>query len=490
MFVGSSATQNRVIASKPSSGKVGKSTQFQTQKSISVVGGGFCGVVSICNILKDYSENKLNTPNLPDLTINWFDHKNLFGRGLAYQDQLEVGDRKVFLLNQPANQMSPFPDDVNSFVRWLSQKQLPYDENSFAPRALFGDFLVDTLNSLIEKVGDKISINKLQKKVVDYIPSDEGATLVTEDGINIQSDSCIFALGHNLASGFVHLKNTPGYIQNVRLLDSYRKVCPEESRDSTALLIGGGPTAIDAIRALEHAGFKGQYTIVSSAFGNPWQFDSEKQTEELAKRYKEKGFFALPKDLKFTTEDAQDLGILLRKEVLEAKKAEISPGLVYYGVLDSLVRTRYKEEQDPDKKKVLVNFAKILSFYRGAVMAPDSFELLSKLFNQGRLQRVKGRADVENISYSEDDNQYKVPVIKRYSDNPTLTGDILVSCSQLNRAPTSFGKKVGEAEATNIRDRVVGPQDISGELPKTSGVESYREQVALVAKQALEECYV
>src|SRR5438105_7919 len=131
------------------SGTGAESISGSDVKTIVVIGGGFSGSNAIMHILRAARHGRRESDRsiLGKLKIVWLDKEGSFGRGLAYCQQPMVGV-EAFILNIPVHSMSVFSDDPDLFTRWLSVKAPQYDEMSFAPRSLFGQFIEETLDEL------------------------------------------------------------------------------------------------------------------------------------------------------------------------------------------------------------------------------------------------------------------------------------------------------------------------------------------------------
>ena len=129
-------------------------------KTITIIGGGFTGSSIAIQEARYYAELFAQDNTLPPLTIRLIDGAGSFGPGIPYATQ-----DNVFLLNQPAYAMSPFPDDPAHFTRWLGQ-----DGDSFATRRQYGEYLRETLASTFNDAaaaGIPVTLEKLSFDVTN-----------------------------------------------------------------------------------------------------------------------------------------------------------------------------------------------------------------------------------------------------------------------------------------------------------------------------------
>lgn len=200
-----------------------------------VIGAGLSGALQAIHLLLEGADR-----------VVLIERARTPGRGVAYGT-----DRPEHLLNVPARRMSAFPDDPGHFARWYAAHHGGTEED-FAPRMLFGDYVV----SLLRDAGDRIEI--VRGEAVDV---EQGAVLLA-DGKRIEADSVVLAPG-NLPPA------TPRGTGAERLgalwvADPWASPIAEGLGDAdTVLLLGTGLTAVDAALTLEANGFRGRVLALS-----------------------------------------------------------------------------------------------------------------------------------------------------------------------------------------------------------------------------------
>jgi uncharacterized NAD(P)/FAD-binding protein YdhS len=78
-------------------------------KKITIIGSGATETLLAINLIKHAGSELIE--------INVVDKKERLGRGVAYSTA-----KDFHLLNVPANKMGAFPDDIEHFYKWLTEK--------------------------------------------------------------------------------------------------------------------------------------------------------------------------------------------------------------------------------------------------------------------------------------------------------------------------------------------------------------------------------
>ena len=99
---------------------------------MAIIGAGAAGTLTTINLLRTLA----GTP----CRIALLDRLARHGRGTAYST---TDDRH--LLNVPAGRMSAWPDDPGDFVRWARASGAEVAGDTYAPRRLYGEYLMATL---------------------------------------------------------------------------------------------------------------------------------------------------------------------------------------------------------------------------------------------------------------------------------------------------------------------------------------------------------
>ncbi len=199
-----------------------------------VVGGGLSGALQAIHLLREGAGG-----------VALIERARTPGRGVAYSTA-----RPEHLLNVPARRMSGYPDAPDHFASWYEQRG--GSAESFAPRMVFGDYVVEQLAA----AGEGLEI--VRGEAVDV----EGSDVLLAGGERIAADAVVLAPG-NLPPA------TPRGIDPAAL--GRRWVADPWAADiaeglgegDTVLLVGTGLTAVDAALTLEAAGFRGRILALS-----------------------------------------------------------------------------------------------------------------------------------------------------------------------------------------------------------------------------------
>ena len=174
-------------------------------------------------------------------------------RGLAYGTPYGA-----HLLNVPAGRMSALPDDPGHFLRWLRARDASADAGTFAPRALYGDYLAsllaaeETYTRVTRLGGTAIGLTRAERS--------EPWTIHLHDGRTITARAVVIALGNLPPSDPLQLDGDPPpeYVRDPWAPGAAIGLAP----DAPVLLIGSGLTSIDVAVALRHEGHRGLiYTL-------------------------------------------------------------------------------------------------------------------------------------------------------------------------------------------------------------------------------------
>lgn len=174
-------------------------------------------------------------------------------RGLAYGTSFRTN-----VLNVPAGKMSAFAEDSEQFTRWLTHHLPGSNSTTFAPRMLYGDYVV----SIFEKLR-----NDSQK--VDYL-NDQATEITRQDGlwtIRLNKGKIVRAQCVVLALGNLLLPGDPIDFSPVQSLYRRNPWSEEISKylpvDAPVLLIGTGLTMVDAALSLRESGYRGTIHAIS-----------------------------------------------------------------------------------------------------------------------------------------------------------------------------------------------------------------------------------
>jgi len=173
------------------------------------------------------------------------------------------------LLNTVAGQITAFPDATMvpdapvtlgpSFLTWCAEQGvvLPASwssptpaavaEHDFAPRRLYGEYLVWAASELLTRVPECVQISIASEAVVDVRPAGRRAELTLADGMAHRVDLAVVTTGHGLHARRREQRSANGWLEHCYPLpEKVASVTP----DQEVAIAGMGLTAVDVIAAL------------------------------------------------------------------------------------------------------------------------------------------------------------------------------------------------------------------------------------------------
>jgi uncharacterized NAD(P)/FAD-binding protein YdhS len=173
-------------------------------------------------------------------------------RGLAYGTPYGA-----HLLNVPAAKMTAWPDDPEHFLRWLRERMPEAQPGTFAPRALYGDYLA----SLLEERETEGKVTRVGGTAVGLTRHDGDWVVHLHDDCTVTARNVVLALG-NLPPADPLQLGGDAPLEYVR--DPWAAgAAVGLASDVPVLLIGSGLTALDVAAAIRHEGHRGTIYALS-----------------------------------------------------------------------------------------------------------------------------------------------------------------------------------------------------------------------------------
>jgi uncharacterized NAD(P)/FAD-binding protein YdhS len=299
--------------------------------------------------------------------ITMFDRHGQFGRGVAYS-----ATAKWHRLNVPAAKMGGRNDgDANGFADWLARRgHLRAGDyvDSFAPRALYGDYLCE----LLADVAANGTLVMRQRAVIAVEPRAQGYAVRTEMAEDVEAGIVALCLGNPPPPAIARIPVTERWVGDVWRAGLLAKIAPQDS----VLLIGSGATAVDVALDLVHRGVGRRILMVSRkgllprgdvpsvAFSGFQQLDVEAPTMRGLLR-------------------------LLRSEIARAAAAGIPWQAVFDAFRQHIVPI-WQGSSDAERGRFLRHLRSLWFVHRHR-LAPDVSDLLSHLQSEGVLTVMAGR---------------------------------------------------------------------------------------------------
>lgn len=203
------------------------------ERTIVIVGGGFCGTVLAANLLR-------RPPNQPTRLVV-VEQRPEIGRGVAYQSS--SGE---CLLNVPAARMSADSRDPSQFVRFAQRRMDKAKAEDYLPRRLYGDYLQEVLHASVRSAPGHIHFERVLGQARSVQPTENtGSFLVEVLGQGrLRAEDVVLACGDPPAV-------CPSFSRSIEHESNY---CADPYRHGalrpdtkTMLVVGTGLTAADTI---------------------------------------------------------------------------------------------------------------------------------------------------------------------------------------------------------------------------------------------------
>lgn len=198
---------------------------------IAVVGGGAAGAAVTGECVRRGAAG---------LELVWITGGNAPGRGVAY-----ATDDGLHLLNVRAANMGLFADSIDGLVHYLESRRLPYRPGDFVPRALFGDYVEDTLSQLFADRHSGVSVDVRDGEAVAVVADGAGYTVHVSDGTSVRVDGVVLAVGALPPVPIAEVHEEA--IASGRYLPDPWRLREVQEAPRQVVVLGSGLTAVDVI---------------------------------------------------------------------------------------------------------------------------------------------------------------------------------------------------------------------------------------------------
>jgi uncharacterized NAD(P)/FAD-binding protein YdhS len=216
-------------------------------RQIIIVGAGFSGATTAVRLARLAATH--------DLSITVIDKSPAFARGVAYQH-----DDEGWLLNALPGNMHALDDEPGTFAAFCQARGVGIDNNHFATRSLYGDYLEDLLAQAMTAHPSRL---RCLRDKVECIESNGNRTrLALAEGGTLMADHLVLATGLVARVRFGPLDFhalQDRYVDNPWELDRLR----EAPEGSTFCIIGTGLTAMDVLSSLRRRMPSAHFHLVS-----------------------------------------------------------------------------------------------------------------------------------------------------------------------------------------------------------------------------------
>jgi uncharacterized NAD(P)/FAD-binding protein YdhS len=224
------------------------------RRKVAIIGGGLSGSMMAMALA-----NMQDGPEIILIEKN----PQMLGRGVAYHHDFTHQP-----LNVVASAMSLYPDKPMHFYEWLLENHFRYNHlipevypKLFAPRKIFGDYLVENLETVHSKASGRFQIRI--DEVVSISEVNGLFQLILDSGVTVEANDVVLALGNFPPADLFpddHALNTSmRYFSNPWTDKIYSNIAGDEN----ILLLGTGLTAVDVVLGLKVRGFRGKVSMIS-----------------------------------------------------------------------------------------------------------------------------------------------------------------------------------------------------------------------------------
>lgn len=210
-------------------------------KTIAIIGGGASATLLLAHLAR-------LKPAIDRIDV--YDRHGAFGKGVAY-----ATTNMAHPLNVRAANMSGYADVKDDLVQWLKKNEPSYEPEDFIPRAVFAKYLADLLQGAREVL--PVELMEADVETSQFTPGK--AYTITVGGEERDYDEVIQATG-NVRPLKVEADEECSLYHKTPYGFDYSGV----KKDGHVVILGSGLSAVDAILALDEAGFTGTITIISS----------------------------------------------------------------------------------------------------------------------------------------------------------------------------------------------------------------------------------
>lgn len=219
---------------------------------VAVIGGGFSGAAFALH---------LNALSGGQARIVVYEPRERLGAGLAYSTE-DAAHR----INVPAGRMSVYPDDPESFLRYLATTNknmtdaglIGRDGLPYPRRQVFGDYVASELGPLLASG----AVEHRRAEVISITSSGSDWHITDSRGGDLQAQFVVLAASHPspaLLRPLLPFANHPKLVADVTVPAALHEIEP----DDRVLILGNGLTAADVVASLEKRGHRGTILSVS-----------------------------------------------------------------------------------------------------------------------------------------------------------------------------------------------------------------------------------
>ena len=213
-------------------------------ETVAIVGAGFSGALLAVNVLREAG---------PSTVL--IDHREVFGRGIAYS-----APNPSHLLNVRAGNMSAFVDQPRHFSDWCIAHGHG-DGTSFVERRRYGAYIGGLLAQSVASADGRLAL--VRDEALHAEVTADGVAITLASGECVVADALVLAMG-NLPPQSPPALRDAGLPVDLHVADPWGGSFTHGlGAGDTVMLLGSGLTMVDVALSLESAGFGGRIIAMS-----------------------------------------------------------------------------------------------------------------------------------------------------------------------------------------------------------------------------------
>jgi len=373
--------------------------QTNSSLSIVIVGGGFCGVMALVNLLQKTKK---------EATITLINKGYPLARGIAYKTYSDK-----HLLNVEARNLSAFPDQPDHFVEWcyrqndisVNKEDLP---KTYLPRNFFGRYLDEIYRDSLKNISSHLNVQIIEDEVIDIDKQKNFLNIKTATGNNFNADRVLLATGNSepgkpsqIDEELLHSEKYFSNPWSENAVDGLKD-------DETVLILGNGLTMVDVVQGLREKNFYGKIIALS-----PHGYKILPHRKLPPQRY-------ILDELE-PPFHLEKLFRLFYKHIREARKRGLS-GETVVDAMRARTQEIWQHLSLDDKKKFMMHIRHLWGVARHRLPS-DVHEEIQSMIHEDKLRVIAGR--IRNIKLNEAGIDIKIRLRKDQSEHTLLVARII-----------------------------------------------------------------